>query len=318
MEKNTVFILGAGASMPFGFPSGDGLKDEIYNLFHREISSDSFILNKKKVERNLSIMATNGYSQTEVLEFSTRLKRTPFTIDEFLAQDNDYQGIGKYAISLALFPKEEEAIYWMFNSKDVFGEPNWYQYLFRLFYKDVPYDEYHNQNIRFITFNYDRSLEYFLFESYANANKDVDEKIAESLLESPVIHVYGKLGSLPWEDKKPSIPFGLNLVPGKEGNKPWQDIELYTMYEKEGLVHSSTEKILHEAENIYFLGFGFDKNNLNRLGFFDSNITAPDIWATAYDKTPPELGRILNNAEKMIRSDYLKNYSCIDFLRNVI
>ena len=62
---------------------------------------------------------------------------------------------------------------------------------------------------------------------------------------------------------------------------------------------------LEIAENIVFLGFGFNKENLKRLGFLRRNINyelekPPKIYATTYDLTE-------NEVEYKIRS-YLSDY----------
>ena len=39
IEEDTVFILGAGASCPYGFPDGKKLRSEIFDRFERDFNT---------------------------------------------------------------------------------------------------------------------------------------------------------------------------------------------------------------------------------------------------------------------------------------
>jgi len=45
ISRLTVFVLGAGASYPFGFPTGEGLVNEIIDLTDTEDTIDTFLNN---------------------------------------------------------------------------------------------------------------------------------------------------------------------------------------------------------------------------------------------------------------------------------
>ena len=115
MKQNSVFILGAGASMPFGFPSGDELKDAIFDVFGTGTNESTNLMRKM------------GYEQQQMRDFAINQKRAPYTIDEFLGLNPGLQDLGKMAIALTLLPKERISNDFLFASKDKNQKINWYK-----------------------------------------------------------------------------------------------------------------------------------------------------------------------------------------------
>jgi NAD-dependent SIR2 family protein deacetylase len=264
IESNTVLVLGAGASMPYGFPSGKTLKSEIYTTLN-----------------NRSNMTLNELTTPDVLRsFIDRLKYSPEeSIDAFLEHETDGKIIefGKMAIAATLLPYEqEETLFNNFLTNEEKEENfNWYQYLWNQI--NTSFDDF-EKNLSIITFNYDRSLEYFLYTAlkYKYPGKNIDD-YKNKLNDIPIIHVYGKLGNLPWEsaEDEKSVPY----------NYDWKktDNDFDTMYEKKCLIQNASKQIeivhenkeisererikelLNSKERIYFLGFGYHPINLSRL-----------------------------------------------------
>lgn len=264
IESNTVLVLGAGASMPYGFPSGKNLKSKIYTTL-----------------KNRSNKILNELTVPNVLRsFIDRLKYSPEeSIDAFLEHETDEEIVkfGKMAIAATLLPYEQEET--LFNNFSITEEKeenfNWYRYLWNQM--NTSFDDF-EKNLSIITFNYDRSLEYYLFTAMKHkypGKKNDDYK--NKLKDIPVIHVYGKLGKLPWESAEDEKPVPYNY----DWNKPDNDID--TLFEKKCLIQNASKqiKIVHEdkeiieherirellnsKERIYFLGFGYHLINLSRL-----------------------------------------------------
>ena len=64
-------------------------------------------------------------------------------------------------------------------------------------------------NLTIITFNYDRSLEHYLYNTFLNFTKSLTEKEKiEELKKLKIYHVYGKLADLPWESN--NNPLGMD------------------------------------------------------------------------------------------------------------
>lgn len=116
-----------------------------------------------------------------------------------------------------------------------------------------------------ITFNYDRSLEQYLYNAVETAYPGKSETQYRELLQSRrIIHVYGKLGPLLWQDVDSHIRYG--QTPNAEMLlKAASNIKI--MREAQTITEEFTQahKVLGEADRICFLGFGFDETNLQRL-----------------------------------------------------
>ena len=70
-----------------------------------------------------------------------------------------------------------------------------------------------NDNVRFITFNCDRSLEYFLFQAVKYSDGLDDEEALRVSTTIPILHVYGKLGSFGFHMTQHSRPYCSDLSP---------------------------------------------------------------------------------------------------------
>jgi len=147
IEKPTVLILGAGASVPYGFPSGRGLKQIILKSL-----GTSGIMNLRQIMKDL------GFEPSIVESFRNDLFYSGWSsVDAFLEYRPKFIEIGKLAIALLLFPFELEDK--IFKEKD--SENSWYHHLFEKL--KTNFDSFDKNKISIITFNYDRSVEHFLF-----------------------------------------------------------------------------------------------------------------------------------------------------------
>ena len=75
----------------------------------------------------------------------------------------------------------------------------WLFKLARLLLKDVPPGSESRvfENVRFITFNYDRSLEFFMARAISDA-LNLELKDAMRIVgDAPILHAYGSIGPLP-------------------------------------------------------------------------------------------------------------------------
>src|ERR1700722_7438547 len=147
IRRPTVFILGAGASMAYGFPSGAELRQMICQL------SDA----NPPLVKTLSAEPSDFFA-ADITEFAKQFERSSIaSIDAFLAKRGEFTAIGKLCIA-ALLCELERPERVVPGPKD----DDWYSYLWNILTQDVESPEELAQNrIKFVSFNYDRSLQYF-------------------------------------------------------------------------------------------------------------------------------------------------------------
>jgi hypothetical protein len=116
IRRQTVFVLGAGASYPYGFPTGEGLVEEIIRLASRERTLDAFLY--------------NGCVDQDVKRFARDLSNSDApSVDAFLEHRPDFLKIGKLAIALSLIPKEQDQHLSRPFRKSYGAGTHWYHYL---------------------------------------------------------------------------------------------------------------------------------------------------------------------------------------------
>lgn len=240
----TLLILGAGASYPYGFPLGFDLRKAIC----------AYEFDSNEVMNRFGINFTN--------EFISAFYRSHLnSIDAFLSKRLEYTDIGKAIIASIISSKE--------LPDDIHSdlvEDNLYKYLWNRLYEETSGIEDFNENrLKIITFNYDRSLEYYLVTSIMNSF-GVDIKTAfETMKHIEIIHFYGSLGELSLEYDKGSLPY-IHNHPSDILFDASKNIRV--MHEdRDTLINSEILNTWFEkARSIVFLGFGFDSLNTKRLG----------------------------------------------------
>jgi len=187
--------------------------------------------------------------------------------------------IGKIGIARALLPYEKPGEFLFQYSDDpnieIYPGGHWYQILWwrlRDGCRELKY--FGRNNLTIITFNYDRSLEYYLFTTLTRGFPDTTtweehEKLCKEQLDQgvKVIHIYGKLGELPWQtdDGSREVNYGTEttncdlLIRCADNIKTISEARTDTQ-------DSKFVEILNENGRIYFLGFGYHPENLEILG----------------------------------------------------
>jgi hypothetical protein len=171
----TVFIVGAGASKPYGFPIGR----ELVTLICNNLINDQSRYFKQLYD-------LERYNRSDILGFRNQLLYSgKGSVDAFLEHRKDCIQIGKYAIAQVLIEFED--------SQQLFVKGDWYQYLYEKL--NTSFEEFDQNKIGIITFNYDRSIEHYLFTALKNSYGKSDEECASKNKNIPIIHVHGQLGT---------------------------------------------------------------------------------------------------------------------------
>jgi hypothetical protein len=215
--KETILILGAGSSNEVGFPLGKTLIKNILDLANGETEGlvlrspgdivGHHLRNSQLLWRLLDISGEkkeNGgsYSVDDIKKFADDLENAnPPSIDDFLLSPSKYNLIGKLFILFVLSGYEDLKRFQ--TSKNFELKWGWYRYLWERLIDDTGKDfkKLKQNRIKIITFNYDRSLETFLFKAIkARYNlHDHENDIASFFDEIPIQHVHGKLGTMSWQ-----------------------------------------------------------------------------------------------------------------------
>jgi len=273
IKENVVLILGAGASAPYGFPTGAKLKEIICNSFEKVW--EKFVFDRTKTP------FTDYYLEEQkqiAKQFVSDFKNFDHdSIDLFLDIFKEHSDIGKKAIYLTILDAELKN---KMNGK----VQEWYTQLFRLMIGSSDnHFKLSENNLSIITFNYERSLEYYFYNIFMDFTKSIEvkEKI-EELRKIKIYHVYGKLADLPWESDNSPLDYGGNI---------WMDQliirkdNIKTIFERRENIAALNPIVssIQLADKIYFLGFGFARENVEIISL-DRPIK-PDqrIYVSDYD-----------------------------------
>ena len=350
-----VFVVGAGASVPFGFPTGAGMKSILskpMSKLDKERNKNHFVemcgaqyapsyasnflffremLSRQRLE--YEEIVNRGMEVSNQLEDFIRdyVRSGEVSIDAYTAcQGPEAEPLARLAIAAALGPAQR--LYYE-SMWDGTTDPNratdgrnWIDWIFRQM--RLPDKKQLRPNFAaFITFNYDTVLETELKRLIMGSFHFTENQANEELQKVPIHHIYGHL------DLEKSIevserPFSnlllldrvsrqLNLMRFSESN------EIASSKEK-------TLNLLRAAENLVCLGFGFDPTNCKLLElerFMQSSLNHQDLnfraqWA--YGKTfASAMG--LEEAEAKEVQNYLygvtlgeRQQDCLDFLRSKV
>ncbi len=138
------------------------------------------------------------FTRYQIEEFGNRLlhAKRP-SVDRFLEDQELYLGIGTAAIVSALIPKEDPSVLSRYSrSREGYNaEEDWYKYLWTKM--DAPFEKFGENKLSIITYNYDRSLEFYLFTALKHAyGKEDDHECFWKVNTIPFIHLHGQLGTL--------------------------------------------------------------------------------------------------------------------------
>jgi hypothetical protein len=151
----------------------------------------------------------------------------------------------------------------MFEGKD--KSLDWFSVLFNEMMIGVAKpDHFYYREVYFITFNYDRVFEHLLYESFRNTFSEVRlEEIDRILSNITIIHVYGCIDDPPW--KKGGYKYGgsYKLKYLDEARKRIKTVGESVVTNSQS--NSRMNLLLRSTRKKFFLGFGYDPQNLEIL-----------------------------------------------------
>lgn len=308
----TVLILGAGASYDYGFPLGEALIKNIREFVSNINSDESELL--KKI----------GHSNSTISDFHRALYKTGRnTIDTFLSSKPQFIEIGKDSICIEILKREHE-----YPLRTV--ENNWYKLLYNKIIED-DFSLINNTSLTIITFNYDRSLEYYLIDTLKS---DFNDEIAVKVFNKiKIVHIHGKLGELPLTDGEffeGCLPYNSFKNHGKVHRDAFIN-EVYlkilharksfrTIFEQEENLINSNQPIIEALSmpcEVFFLGFGFDKKNLDLI--LKQSVLNPQValHGTYYKSDSSQINELKDIFKRKYNKHiHLENLDCFSYLKN--
>jgi hypothetical protein len=245
IKRNTVFVLGAGASCPFGFPTGQGLRS---------------IICDQLVRGNLgNAMRRFNYDDGDLGQFRLEFERSGVTsIDTFLAMRPEFSELGRRIIVAALLPFQlEDRLY---RADTHHGTSDWYQYLYQVMRDGARTpDDVAGNPVTFLTFNYDQSLERFFLNAIRYGFGLEQEEAQAFARRIKIHHVYGSLSA--------SAHDTFSYEPDRSTAHMQRFADNLKVMPSERPVEDPVcLAALKAARNVIYLGFGFDEMNCLRLG----------------------------------------------------
>lgn len=314
ITKNTVLILGAGASKPYGFPTGQELREKII----REGGSRLGGLNQGSWRQE--DYRLNGE------KFAATFDKSGVTsIDRFLnMQTEDYVIFGKILIMAFIRDYEKHS---KFNEHIKNPNQDWYRVFWNKINSGVEkFEDLSFDNFQIISFNYDRSFEYYLYQSVRNLfpKSIIQDKLVIALMKTlKVIHVFGRVESMIWENGE---SFDEDNVLRYYNNLHFDYNELLARRETINIINevkkdtSEYKEIIESSKEVFFLGFGFLEENMKLLGApFKQQIgNHTKFIATAYQISQENINRLFAKyfSAASISNSIFYDCDCAALLRN--
>jgi hypothetical protein len=342
-DKKTVFVLGAGASCPYGYPSSTRLRERIC-LPEGFMQDLNFYRIHEKLPPPEDEIILQGTTKFKEAFSKSHIK----SIDKFMANNPQFAEAGKYIAAFEILRAKQRSLFGeeikftkesfafkqlrpaVLLNQALFQGEDWYSYLYNQLIEELVgknvLPDFSKGNLAFITFNYDRSLEQFLYESLRNSYTEVsEEKIIETLRQLKILHVYGQVAPLKWQDSSNFMDYKSQLNESLLQNAAKNIKTIYE--EKQNPELDKAKGLLMQASQIFFLGFGYAKENMDVLGL--PQIIPPGncmVYGTAFGLCKAEIGRVKNRIIQGLTPDSLglKNVprvvieptDCLELLRN--
>ncbi len=282
IKRNTVLILGAGASHPHGYPLGSGLKaDIVQSIGEAQRPEAGGGLGRTPLNE---FLWRRGFENREILQFRMDLKDSPIgSVDVFLERrKGEFLELGKHAIAWQIIQSRGNEI---LSGTE---KGRWYDYLWTLL--DNDFEQIGQNNVTFVTYNYDLSLERWFLQSlqatYGKTRKEAEDKLAEIR----IIHVHGHVKS---GNREPGEGEDDSVI-----SESAEQIKIIHELDDGDKEYVAARKALVEAKHIHLLGFGYNKQNLKRL-FADH----PQYWSGSVFGTTKRMG---DSERRIARSRILK------------
>jgi hypothetical protein len=304
IKTKTVFVVGAGGSVPYGMPTAAELNNRLH--VHVKPSPPDPLHTLKET--------SNPPDRNAVVEFLRRYNASHcYTIDRFLEQqpDEPTRRIGKLLIAAALAPNLRSVEAANCAPRNLPGadrkkgrtDEDWLKYLFNFMISRTgsPAEFIAGNDVHFVTFNFDPILEVRL-SGFAEALWQDEQGLVGEWLQKRVCHVHGTI----------------DVSAGDLYSIEWLEREA----RKIRIVHEKGDRAvleraitwLKQAEVICFLGFSFDPANLAKLTIPAIAKGRPLVFASTLGMSTSEVWRAKNSLHPDAKTH---NGDCLETLKEL-
>lgn len=282
-HKFITFVLGAGASFEARMPTGHDLKAKIASSlsfkvdeFRRLAGGDDQLREAiySLGQRPNADGSVNDYYQA-AQRICAGMPQAP-SIDNFIdshRSNTRIAEVGKLAIASSILKAERQSTLFI-NPTNIYNKldfsrvaDTWFNSFFQLICLNSQEEDLPGRlsRVRVVTFNYDRTLEHYLFNSIQNYYGSSPERAAEILSHLTVLHPYGQVGNLPWQNCGVAVPFGGDMH-SSELIQVSKGLRTFTegTSEQESQIEHIRQSIF-EADILTFLGFAYHELNIQLL-----------------------------------------------------
>lgn len=246
----TVFVVGAGASVDYEFPPGPRLVRDIVQGLSDE---------NAELRRWLEEV---GFAAGDLSAFGRRLERSGLrSIDAFLESNPTHAEIGKASICASILLAESACL----RIDRLFGKPpedHWLGYVWNRMHPGSSVAELPNSKVAFVSFNYDRVIEHYL-DTVLENTFGIEASAASQLRAAsvPIVHLHGHVGD---------VPFGGATAARSLLRQIAADIKvIHDNVEDADAEFKRAHSLLSDAQQVCFIGFGYDAVNVRRLKIRD-------------------------------------------------
>jgi len=278
IKKRTVFVLGAGSSAAYGFSSGEALLQTARSLSPEALA-----------EHTQGVMTRQA-----LLPIHNALQRTAMaSIDAMLEHQSTHWPALKAVMAALLLEEEQGALH-----RGIEVNEDWIGLVIQNMAADArSIEQFADNPVSFVSFNYDRFLEYRIGQSLAQHYNISEPNVWQALRNMPLIHLHGTLGKLPEQQlahaEKP-IPFGAT----DDGDTAYKSLAIRAAMLGTKIIHEIAEDdqtfltvrhFLQGAEQVVFLGFSFNADNVRHLGTYAAIGDKAHVYGTTYQMTEAEV-----------------------------
>lgn len=315
IKEPTLFVVGAGASVSLGFPTGASLVSSISQKLRFDLDAFGKVQGEEILWRAIDLYCkeVGGNIQeyfNAAREISSGIGLTD-SIDRYVdshSHDPTFAAVAKLAIAFFILEAEataNEQYYSRMQELKFLNVPEnyWLASFCKLHFANYKRNDLDSifEKVAFVSFNYDRCIQNNLAIGLAKHFRLTDSEATQLVTKAKIVHPYGSLGDTFGGSNSHPFPFGSRLssttiVAASKG------INTFT----EGPNNTNFKLMMRElmdwTKNIVFLGFGFAEPNLRLLGSSDVTKPPKQIIGTAFKMTRPNISYLDQILPQMFNS----------------